>query len=72
MYIQFSDSIIFISGVQTSSCEELNIKTKIVKRICDLCYKRESCSPYLLNDTDLYVFFGFNSDKNEFFHLLKK
>ncbi len=36
MYIQFSDSIIFISGVQTSSCEELNIKTKVVKRICDL------------------------------------
>ena len=72
IYIPFSDSIIFISGVNTSSCEELNIKTKIVKRICDLCYKRESCSPCLINDTDLYVFFGFNSDKNEYYSSIEK
>ena len=31
MYIQFSDSIIFISGVHTSSCEELNIILKLLK-----------------------------------------
>ena len=72
IYIPFSDSIIFISGVNTSSCEELNIKTKVVKRICDLNHKRESCSPCLINDTDLYVFFGFDIEKNEYYSSIEK
>ena len=72
IYIQFSDSIIFISGIHTTSCEELNVKTKVVKKICDLNCKRESCSPCLINDTDLYVFFGLNSDKNEYFSSIEK
>ena len=67
IYIPLSNLIIFISGSNTNSCEQLNIKNKIVKRICDLNFIRENSSPCLINDTDLYVFFGFNSDKNEYY-----
>ena len=72
IYIPLSNLIIFISGSNTNSCEQLNIKNKIVKRICDLNFIRENSSPCLINDTDLYVFFGYNSQKNQYLTSIEK
>ena len=72
IYIPLSNLIIFISGSNTNSCEQLNIKTKIVKRISDLNFIRENSSPCLINDTDLYVFFGYNSQKNQYLTSIEK
>ena len=72
IYIPLSNLIIFISGSNTNSCEQLNIKNKIVKRICDLNFIRENSSPCLINDTDLYVFFGHNSQKNQYLTSIEK
>ena len=72
IYIPLSNLIIFISGSNTNSCEQLNIKTKIVKRISDLNFIRENSSPCLINDTDLYVFFGYNSQNNQYLTSIEK
>ena len=72
IYIPLSNLIIFISGSNTNSCEQLNIKTKIVKRISDLNFIRENSSPCLINDTDLYVFFGYNSQNNKYLTSIEK
>ena len=72
VYISFSNSIIFISGSKTNSCEELNIKTKLIKKICDLNTLRENSSPCVFNDTDLYVFFGYNSQSDKFITSIEK
>ena len=66
LYIQSMDSLIFISGSKTKTCEKFNIGKKKIESFPSLKTSREKCGVSLINNEFLYVFFGFDRTKQKF------
>ena len=64
IYIKSIDSLLFISGTKTKTCEKLNLINKKVEKFPAVKYPREKCGTCLTNNENLYIFFGFDRNKN--------
>ena len=65
IYIKSIDSLLFISGTKTKTCEKLNLINKKVEKFPAIKYAREKCGTCLTNNENLYIFFGFDRNKNK-------
>ena len=72
IYIKSLNSIIFISGTKTKTCEKLNLINKKVENFPSLNIGRERCGACLTNNEDLYIFFGFDKSKQKFESTIEK
>ena len=66
IYIKSIDSLIFISGTKNKTCEKLNLINRKVEKFPSIKYAREKCGTCLTNNENLYIFFGFDRNKNKF------
>ena len=60
------DSLIFISGSKTKTCEKFNISKKNIETFPSLKTSREKCGVSLINNEFIYAFFGFDRTKQKF------
>lgn len=72
IYIKSINSILFISGSKIKSCEKYNLTENKVETFPALKTSREKCCACILNNDDLYVFFGFDRTKNKFESSIEK
>ena len=72
IYIPSLNSIAFISGSKTTSCEILNLNNNKIIELKDLHIQREGASPCLFNEKILYVFFGYNTKSDKYITSLEK
>ena len=72
IYIPYSNSIVFISGTKTTSCEILNLNNNKINDLKDLHIQREGASPCLFNESILYVFFGYNTKSEKYITSIEK
>ena len=64
--------MIFISGTKTKTCEKLNLINNNIESFPSLKIGREKCGACLTNNEDLYVFFGFDKNKQKFENTIEK
>ena len=72
IYIKYLNSLLFISGTKTKACEKLNLINKKVENFPSLNVGREKCGACLTNNEDLYIFFGFDKNKQKFESTIEK
>ena len=72
IYIPSLNSIAFISGSKTTSCEILNLNNNKIIELKDLHIQREGASPCLFNEKILYVFFGYNTKSDKYITSIEK
>ena len=72
IYVPFINSIVFISGSFTKLCEAFNLSENKCKKIGDLHIEREGATPCLINESILYVFFGYNAKKEKYITSIEK
>jgi hypothetical protein len=66
IYIQSINSLIFISGSKTKTCEKFNLTNKKNESFPSLRNAREKCGTCLTNDENLYIFFGYDKNRQKF------
>ena len=66
VYVKNLNSLFFISGSKIKTCEKYNFNKNKMESFPDLNISREKCCSCLLNEKYLYVFFGFDRNKNKF------
>ena len=66
IYIKNINSLFFISGSKIKTCEKYNFINNKIESFPSLKISREKCGACLLNEKYLYVFFGFDRNKNKF------
>ena len=66
IYVQNLNSLIFISGSRTKSCEKYSLTKGKMENFPALKVSRERCCACVINEKYLYVFFGFDRSKNKF------
>ena len=64
VYVKNLNSLFFISGSKIKTCEKYNFNKNKMESFPDLNISREKCCSCLLNEKYLYVFFGFDRNKN--------
>ena len=72
IYIPYSNSLVFISGTKTATCEMLNLNNNKISELRDLHIQREGASPCLFNESILYVFFGYNTKSEKYITSIEK
>ena len=72
IYIKYLNSLLFISGTKTKTCEKLNLINKKIENFPSLNVGREKCGACLTNNEDLYIFFGFDKNKQKFESTIEK
>ena len=66
IYIKSMDSLIFISGTKTKTCEKFNLSNRKIENFPPVKNSREKCGTCLINKDTLYIFFGFDKSKSKF------
>ena len=66
IYVKSMNSLIFISGSKTKTCEKFNLTKKQIESFPSVRNAREKCGTCLENDENLYIFFGFDKAKSKF------
>ena len=72
IYIKSLNSLIFISGSKTKTCEKLNLLNNTIENFPSINVGREKCGACLTNNEDLYIFFGFDKSKQKFESTIEK
>ena len=66
IYIESMNSLIFISGTKIKTCEKLNLNSKTIEAFPSVKTSREKCGVFLFNNEFIYIFFGFDKNKQKF------
>ena len=66
IYVKSMNSLIFISGSKTKTCEKFNLAKNQIESFPSVKNSREKCGTCLENDEMLYIFFGFDKAKSKF------
>lgn len=66
IYVKSMNSLIFISGSKTKTCEKFNLTKKQIESFPSVRNAREKCGTCLENDEILYIFLGFDKAKSKF------
>ena len=72
IYIQFDNSIIFLGGERKKSCEKLYLNNNKIEKFPSLNFYRERFSCSLINDSIIYVFFGYDLSISKYLTNIEK
>ena len=66
IYVKSINSLIIISGSKTKTCEKFNLTNKKIESFPAVKNAREKCGTCLINNEDLFIFFGYDKNKQKF------
>ena len=72
IYIQFDNSIIFLGGERKKTCEKLYLNDNKIEKFPSLNFYRERFSLCLINETIIYVFFGYDLSISKYLTNIEK
>ena len=72
IYVPNINSLLFISGSKIKTCEKYSFSKEKMESFPSLKVSRENCGACLINEKNLYVFFGFDRTQNKFETTIEK
>ena len=66
VYIKSINSLIIISGSKIKTCEKFDLTSNTIQNFPSIKNAREKCGACLINNENLFIFFGYDKSKQKF------